>query len=350
MAKLSLVSECKTDVTLVSNRFIDCHMRYANGEFVKIYLYLLRCTTDMPDDFSLFSIADNLNLTESDVLRALRYWEKEGLLSLDLNQGNQIQSIHVLEEQTTQKATKSALVQAPTQVVDSLPAVEELTAASNNYDTTNCDDAIQAIVLIAEQYLKRQLTSLDFNRIVYFYEDLHFSADLIEYLFEHCATIGNRSIRYIESVAIAWADKGILTVKQAKEEGQQFKREYFTIIKAFGIRNRTPIDNEIRYMQKWLEEYHFTTDVIAEACSRTIVQTGSASFPYADSILKNWREQGILAKKDIQALDSAHHLKKSANQQNAAKQTAPPPKTKFNNFEQRNSYDFDQLENLLNHT
>jgi len=45
---------------------------------------------------------------------------------------------------------------------------------------------------------------------------LDFSTDLIEYLVEYCVSKGHTSIRYIEKVALAWADNHITTVEQAK--------------------------------------------------------------------------------------------------------------------------------------
>lgn len=337
MTGIALTSELTTGVTMISNNFIDHYMCSANGEFVKIYLYLLRCTQQVPTDFSLRNIADKMNLTESDVLRGLKYWEQQKLLRMDLDGSNCITSIIVTQPTETSMDSKSVSPKAVTKTL------------SRHADP----DVIQELVLIAEQYLKRQLTSIDLNKIAYFYEDLHFSADLIEYLLEHCATIGNRSIRYIESVAISWADKGITTVEQAMAQGQHYRREYFTILKAFGISNRMPIDTEVDYMRKWLDEYHFTTEVISEACQRTIAKTGNPVFAYADTILKNWKEHGILAKRDISALDNLHHAQQQAKQAAATREKAsakPPASTKFSNFEQRGNYDFNQLEKQLNTT
>lgn len=376
MNKLTLTSERTDSVTVLSNNFIDTQMCEANGEFVKIYLYLLRCLQAVPRDFSLLLVADKMNLTEGDVLRALKYWEQKGLLSFSREAGGRVSSICFLDKpsQTAPAAERflkeestpgnhpkedaasrslsretfaakglsekdSASTASPKKSSDSLPKREE----------TPQPQALQELVLIAEQYLKRQLTAIDFEKITYFYEELHFSQDLIEYLFEHCVTVGNRSIRYIESVATAWADKGIRTVKQAKEEGQQYRREYFTIMKAFGIRGRNPIDNEVQYMKKWLDDYHFTTEVICEACQRTIANTGNPVFAYADSILKNWKKQGILAKRDIAAADQAHQKEQSARQAERAKKPAAS-NTRFNNFEQRSEYDFNELEKRLNLT
>ena len=45
MANITLHSDSQTSATSVSNIFIDEYMSDANGEFVKIYLYLLRQLT-----------------------------------------------------------------------------------------------------------------------------------------------------------------------------------------------------------------------------------------------------------------------------------------------------------------
>ena len=64
-------------VTAVADEFIDHYMAAANGEYVKVYLYILR---HQSEPVSVDAVADALNHTESDVRRALAYWEKAGVL------------------------------------------------------------------------------------------------------------------------------------------------------------------------------------------------------------------------------------------------------------------------------
>jgi len=61
--------------TIVDNEFIDRYMAAANGEYVKVYLYLLR---HGQEPLNVSNIADALNHTEADVKRALAYWEEAG--------------------------------------------------------------------------------------------------------------------------------------------------------------------------------------------------------------------------------------------------------------------------------
>ena len=57
MAKILIHSDSASSATSVSNIFIDEYMSDANGEFVKIYLYLLRLMNAPDSAFSISSIA-----------------------------------------------------------------------------------------------------------------------------------------------------------------------------------------------------------------------------------------------------------------------------------------------------
>ena len=76
MTEITLHKDNDNSTTAISNRFIDEYMTNANGEFVKIYLYLLRCMNSPDCSFSISRAADKFNHTEKDIQRALKYWEK----------------------------------------------------------------------------------------------------------------------------------------------------------------------------------------------------------------------------------------------------------------------------------
>ena len=82
MKTLTLKNKFQTNATLLPNDFIDHYMADANGEFVKVYLFLLRHLDDPCSSITISTIADCLNNTEKDILRAFRYWESAGLLTV----------------------------------------------------------------------------------------------------------------------------------------------------------------------------------------------------------------------------------------------------------------------------
>lgn len=140
------------------------------------------------------------------------------------------------------------------------------------------NEEIIQILYIAEQYLGKTLSPTESQKLLFFYDGLGLSADLIEYLLEYCVSHNHKSIRYIEKVAIAWAEEGITTVEQASSSNSRYNKEYFTILKALGITNRNPVETEITLMDTWLKTYCFSMEIIQEACNRTVLQTGQASF------------------------------------------------------------------------
>ena len=98
MAKITLYNDLSAAATYVPNIFIDQYMTRANGEYVKIYLYLLRCFAHASNDFSLAGLADHFDCTERDILRALKYWEKLHLFHLEFDDEEQLCGIRLLSE------------------------------------------------------------------------------------------------------------------------------------------------------------------------------------------------------------------------------------------------------------
>ena len=207
------------------------------------------------------------------------------------------------------------------------------------------NEDIRQLLFLSEQYLGRTLSLGDISRILYFYDELHFSAELLEYLVEYCVSKGSTSLHYIEKVGLAWHEAGITTVEMAKQETTTYNRKYFPILKAFGIRNRNPVSREIADMDRWLDEYGFSQELIAEACARTIAQTGQPSFSYAEGILSKWKAQNVRTLQDVRALDEQHRQKQKTSARDASAQKSSAP-NRFNNFHQR-EYDYAKLEQQL---
>jgi len=327
--------------TCVSNIFIDTYMPSANGEFVKIYLYLLRCISGGSEDLSICTLADKFNNTENDICRALKYWEQQRLLVLEKNESGLVTGICLCDPSAPVQEQELPSAQIPAPVQESAPAkLPSKTIEKERITELSQQEDIQQLFCIIEQYLGKTLGSSHINTILYLYDKLGFSASLIEYLVEYCVSRGSRSIRYIETVAIAWHQEGITTVEQAQEAAAQYNKYIFSVLKSFGIKGRNPVASELSYIKKWTNDYGFTLDIITQACERTVTQIHQPSFEYADKILDNWHKQGVKHSADISPLD---------NQYQKTRKTAPKsnePSNKFNNFEQR-SYDFDSLERRL---
>lgn len=366
MANIQLKSDYPHNHISVPRVFIDKYMADANGEFVKVYLFLLRCMgSSALSDCSISAIADHFNYTENDILRALKYWEKVGVIHLELNSDNQITGLCFkdltggvqLSSSSTEKElslSETATSDVPVAVPVTAPAPKvaktKKTAASKKHEYTldevkafQNNHEVSELLFIIETYLKHPLNSTEMNTVFFWYDGLKFSGELIEYLVEYCITNGHASLRYMDKVALGWAENGIDSMEKAKEHVSIHSKAYYSIMKAFGISGRNLADSEMVFVNKWSKNYAFDLEIILEACKRTISATQKPSFEYADSILTNWYNNNVHTLKDVAVLDDVF---------NKGKRTVPPaapsaPKrNKFNNFEQR-QYDFEKLEKVL---
>lgn len=341
MSMITLQKPSQSEVTLLSNIFIDDYMPEANGEFVKVYIYLLRTLSTTPVSFSLEEMADRLLCTERDILRALKYWARQDILALDFAEDKVLRSIALFPPKSKAPASEPSgssvsRQPAPAQTVPLTPdRVRELKQ----------NEEIVQLLYIAEQYLGKTLSPSEIQKLLFFYDGLGFSTDLIEYLLEYCVSRSHKSIRYMETVALAWAQEGISTVAEAKKANARYSKDYYSILKALGITNRSPVETEVTLMDTWLKTYGFSMAVIQEACTRTVLQTGQASFQYADKILTGWKKKQVKSLEDIQALDAEYKKRKQEKKQ-AKAPASPASGNKFNNFQQR-EYNFDEYEKRL---
>ena len=356
MADITIHSENNKTVTCVPNIFIDELMADADGEFVKIYLYLLRCMNAPEQSLSISSMADKFEHTEKDIKRALKYWEKAQVLHLEYNDEKQLTGICLSDtsqfgisgKQTT--ASDSSLSETSKELnrksqpvsADTLTVSEKPDYSIDDMQAFQADKNVQELLFMTETYLGRTLTATDITSILSWYDGLKFQMDLIEYLVEYCVEKNHKSLHYIEKVALSWHEAGIHTVSAAKEANAHYSRTNSAVKKAFGISGRQLVENELNYIAKWTNQYGFSVELIVEACKRTMQNTHQPSFEYTDSILKNWKTKKVSSLEEIAALDAAF-LNQKPKTNSSKPKTASTANNKFNNFPQR-SYDYDQLE------
>lgn len=408
MTAINISSDIATSFTTVSDIFIDQYMPKANGEFVKVYLYLLRATGSGAGIATISEIADHFSNTEADIIRALNYWASEGILQLQTGADGQIIGVNLcslsvsgmqaaqsniqstVADNAAQNNLQNGVVNNATQnnlqnsvvnnaaqnistvntrihdsVVEKLKSQTPDKAASSQKEYTldeikefRKNPDISELFFIIETYLKHTLSSTDTNMVLYWLDELHFSTDLVEYLVEYCITKGHSSLRYMNKVALGWADAGIKTVDQAKDDAAAHSQIYYSVMKALGITGRNLVDSEVSLINKWVGEYGFDIELVKAACSKTISAIQKPSFEYTDSILANWRKKDVHTLKDVEVLDAnfakANKASATGSSQstNAANGSSKPKsnnsssKNKFNNFNQRNN-DYDKLEKLF---
>ena len=358
MKELKLTKYVQTNATVLDNEFIDHYMVRANGEYVKVYLLLLRHMNQSSGYLSVSKLADLLECTEKDILRALRYWKSEGLLDyLDDTPDDPSP-----KSTASSPAASSGLHDVQSGYMTSSIPADSVSDSAALASTTNIQQyrsrkeraEFKELLFVAEQYLGKTLSATDIDQITYFYDTLNMSAELIEYLIEYCVENGHKSMHYINKVALSWHEENITTVNLAKTSSFLYNKNCYCVLNAYGIKGRGPAASEIAYIRKWSEEYGFALEVILEACDRTMNSIHQPSFDYTDSILKRWKDKNVRQLKDIDAVDADYRKEKErakelAKERKRQQQTQKPVNSqnnKFNNFDGR-SYDMNDLERRL---
>ena len=391
-----------TSIVSLPSEFIDKYMLKANGDYIKVYLFMLRNADRL---INPEIIADALELTIKDVERAIAYWCKIGILiereeniaklgreddfeeilltknlpskeELEearriLNAANEIykrrqinkeadestqeeksesdikndETVEALEEIKTQEKIEEKeepVIEPPKPEPPKLPdrSLVDLTKLRS-------DEDFQELVFCVQTYTEKIFTPTDTEKLAYLYDVIGMSKDLLEYIAEISVQKGKKNISYIEKIALSLHEKGITTVEEAKEDNVKFYNENRAVLKAFGIYDRVLAPVESRFVKKWFDEYCFSPEIVVEAISRTVLNTSSQSFTYADGILTRWYKENVRTLADIKALDEKHGEKvKNTNRPAGGTSTST---SKFNNFEQRNdNIDSDMQDKFMN--
>ena len=210
------------------------------------------------------------------------------------------------------------------------------------------DGILSDLIFETEAYFGRPLSMPETESLIYIYDQLNFSQELIEYLIEYCLTMGKASFRYAETVATSWYEKGIDTVEKAKSDSNAYNPFYRKVFSELGIRRGNPTSIESAYIDAWSNEMNFSEDLILLACQKAILsKPQSANFAYVNGILENWHKNGVKSLRDVQQLDLDFMKKKTDN--TVKNQTAAVRNPNgFANFKQTDMSDqLGQLEQML---
>ena len=301
----------------IASIFVDKFMPKANPTFVKVYLYGLRLCYATGEEITDKGIASALDILESDVILAWKYWQKQGVITRNEDGIIEFIDLSLLQEQEKKERPSYK--------------TKELTEAiSGNRD-------VELLLEHAENIFGKTFSFSEAGILFGFYDWLGLPIEVILILLEYVASLEKANIRYAEKVAIAWSEKGINTIEKANdyienwEDRAKLSRKYKRM---FGITNRNLSDAEYAHIVQWTDNMKMPPELIKEAYEKAVLSTGSASFPYINAILQSWYRKGVKTVSDIEKLD--------------AKPVSPiikRKKNRFTDYEQSGEYDYEELEN-----
>lgn len=314
-----------SNFTPVSNVFIEKYMPKARGEFIKVYLLMLKYNNSGEMGANSTILASSLNLLESDILNALNYWHDEGVLRLipiDKMGNYNVEFIDLVEDSKSKNKE-----------INLLEALNK----------TSTKDMLNDI----ERLLGRPLSPKEMTTYLSWQDEFNFSSELILILLEYCVSRGKSDYRYIEKVAIAWHDMNITTIDDAQNYIKKTEDKWVKIrhiLNYLGIKNPDLMKPQEEMLEKWIVDYAFPLEVIEKACNICFQRLNRSDFKYIDGILSSWNKSKLKTLDDIEKKEASYKNNQS-NRNFTSKQPEVNP-LKFNNFEAR-EYDYDSLEKKL---
>ena len=313
--------------------FINKYLPQANPTHVMVYIYALGlCYSNKPSDNA--SIAEALDILESDVIKAWKYWVKTGLVSLGLDGTVTFLSTHSPSEEKEEKPA-AKIVEKPV-LKETKPENENRRRDIPMTEITQkmeMDKSFAEALKIAQLIWNKPFTQSEIKALYSFKEWYSFTNEVLTMLVEYCnIEEKTRNVKYMEAVAEAWANDGITTVKMAEKVMQKKQKEVSMIKKCaqiFGL-GRAFSDREVEYISEWTNTLGMSEAMIKEAYARTTLNTGKLSFHYMNKILTSWAKDGI---KSIAGLKEAEANRKEGRNTSSAQKA-------------NSNYNFEDIERL----
>lgn len=147
--------------------------------------------------------------------------------------------------------------------------------------------------------LGRPLSPGDMETLLYLFNTAGLPAAVILMAVGYAAQSERFTIRYIEKIALDWADRGILTIDAAEKHLCYLEHCQQALLKVQTVCGMTtPLSataTNLTLAEKWVFQWHISDDLLREAYAACVAHTGKFSGKYLDRILENWHEQGITA-------------------------------------------------------
>jgi DnaD/phage-associated family protein len=258
----------KSSILNIPKDFILNALCSAPETELKVMLILLsNMDSDLP---AIKQIAQMANITPMDVDQSIDYWINKGYMSKN----------PVTEQLEIAFSPVSRFVHPKA------------------YNSTLSD--AKSLVGQIEEMRGQRLGINELEIILFIYNDLGFSEELVKYLVEYCDRKDKFFANYIKKVALAWEEEGVKTIDDAKAHSTQYPTEVYKYINMLGKRDFiSPIEKETVY--KWISVYHYDEQIITKAINKALQSNQNGKIAYTDKVLTEWYEKNVKSAEQLNA-------------------------------------------------
>ncbi len=302
--------------TDIPDIFFSEYLSQANGDYIKVYLYML-FLSKYDKDIKVNDLSKKLVLPLKTIQDAIKYWEEEGVITKK-NTGYIINNLQEIE-------------------LNKLYKPKTTLSADQIQKSAESQQRAKAIDHINNKYFSGLMPTTWYPDIELWFKKYSFDEEVMIALFGYCFDRSALHKAYIQRVAESWYKNNIKTFNDLDtyyEKQEKVKVLANTISKKLGL-NRLLSEYEYAYVEKWNVDYGYNFDIIEIALKKT-TSKANPNFDYLNKLLSDWHDRGFKTSSEVQNF-LAEMKNKNKNVQKLEKSTG------YNKYDQRN---YDNLNNL----
>ncbi len=217
--------------------------------------------------------AADLQLTAQECDGCLRFWAEQGILT---------------EAETSAEPAPAEKKPAP-RTAAVKPVWQEVLAYQKEHRE------FSAFLEEVSARLGRPLNHGDNATLLYLITTAGIPAVSVLMAVGYAVSIGKASIRYVESLALGWADEEVVTPEQVDRKIRELQQTRAAAQKVEGILSLPrPLNaTQAKLADRWLNSWSFSDVMLQHAYTLTLENCDKFSPAYMDKILERWHAEGI---------------------------------------------------------
>ena len=266
--------------TTIPDIFFTQYLPEANGDFLKVYLYIL-FLSKYDKDIKINDLCKKLGLSLKVIQDAMKYWEEQGVITKK-NTGFVFNNLQELELHNLYKP-KAAL------------------SAEQIQKSAESQKRAKTIEYINNKFFSGLMPTTWYPDIELWFKKYNFDDEVMIALFEYCFDKSALHRNYIQAVADAWSKNNIKTfndLDQYYEKQEKLNKVANNIVKKLGL-GRQLSQYEHAYVEKWMVDFGYSFDMIEIALKKTTSKV-NPSFDYIDKLLTDWHDRGFKTPDQVQ--------------------------------------------------
>ena len=257
-----------------------------------------------------------LGMDASDIKASLKFWRGAGIIGASTAKTRATEGRAEKADECLSKKENGTAASAHRN------GVIEKSNITDNYSSRELADIMEKRIVSAQlideaqRIMGKMFRTYDIGILVGIVERLEYEEEAVLVILKYVAGKGKKTMRYAETLAMAFYDEGITTTDAVVERISRMERsgEVISKIKSmYGIGERELTASEKKMFTAWTETYAYDIDVIRLAYDITVDSTRKPVPKYTNSILERWHAEGLRTADEVEKYIERQKSEKDGN-------------------------------------